>query len=157
MYDSMVSIFSTNNSEQNALLLLLVLSFALGVAIWAILVHYPAHRKSQKKYNATLDNNKKLQKEHQSINERHTVINAKYDRQANEIQNLEATLKAKIQKNTEQQDTIKMIRSQLELYKDHARNFKESKEKLTQEFQRLVEDNKKNELKSNELIQLVEA
>jgi uncharacterized protein HemX len=143
MYDSIVSIFSTNNSEQNALLLLLILSFVLGIVIWAFLVHYPAHRKSEKKYNATLDSNNKLQKEHQSINERYTVINAKHDRQTNEIQNLEATLKAKIQKNTEQQETIKMIRSQLELYKDHARNFKESKEKLTLEFQRLAGDNKK--------------
>ena len=155
MYESITSLFATSNNDLNAFLFLLSLSFALGMLLWAIFIHYPQHGKLHKKHKEVLLNNQKLQKEARITNERFTVVNAKYDHLTNELQNLEARLKAKIQKNTEQEDTIVMITGQLELYKDHARNFKESKEKLTQEFQRLLAENKKLNIKSDELSQIV--
>lgn len=155
MYESITSLFATSNNDLNAFLFLLSLSFVLGMLLWAIFIHYPQRAKLHKKHKEVLLNNQKLQKEARITNERFTVVNAKYDHLTNELQNLEARLKAKIQKNTEQEDTIVMITGQLELYKDHARNFKESKEKLTQEFQRILAENKKLNVKSDELSQIV--
>lgn len=156
MFESITQLLSTDNSEQNTILVLLFISFLIGMFLWALLAHLPMQRSLKKKFKSVAEEKDKLQKENKKLSERYTIVNAKYERSCNDLQNTEATLSAKIQSNEEQKENIKMITGQLELYKDHARNFKESKEKLSEEFQRIVAENKKNILKTENLKNIVE-
>ena len=157
MQEAFFKLWSTGNFDQTvALLILLGLSFLLGLLLWALLAHLPSARKHKKRISKLEENNKLIKKDYTDVSERYKVVNAKYNRLISDLQNAEAKLKEKVQKTIDQQENIKMISSQLELYKDHARNFKESKEKLMIEFQRLSEVNKKLKIKTDGLKNIVE-
>ena len=157
MQEAFFKLWSTGNFDQTvALLILLGLSFLLGLLLWALLAHLPSARKHKKRISKLEENNKLIKKDYTDVSERYKVVNAKYNRLSSDLQNAEAKLKEKVQKTIDQQENIKMISSQLELYKDHARNFKESKEKLMIEFQRLSEVNKKLKIKTDGLKNIVE-
>ena len=111
MQEAFIKLWSTGNFDQTvALLILLGLSFLLGIILWAILAHLPSARKHKKNISKLDEDNKLLKKDYKDVSERYTILNAKYTRLSSDLQNSEANLKEKVQKTIDQQENIKIGR-----------------------------------------------
>lgn len=140
MQEAFIKLFSGGDSSQtSALIILLGVSFLLGMLVWALLAHFPAVFKL-KQANKELDaENKYLKKENTDLSERYTVINAKLARSTEDLETAEANLKEKNEKYVQQKEKLTQVSAQLELYRDNARNFKEANEKLMDEYKKTAE------------------
>lgn len=140
MQEAFIKLFSGGDSAQtSALIILLCVSFLLGMLVWALLAHFPAVFKLRQANKELDTENKYLKKENTDLSERYTVINAKLSRTTEDLETAEANLKEKNEKYVQQKEKLTQVSAQLELYRDNARNFKEANEKLMDEYKKTAE------------------
>lgn len=157
MQEAFIKLFSTGDTTQTiALVIILLLTFLLGMLVWALLAHFPASRalKNANK-DLTADNNL-LKKENKDLSERYTVVNAKFNRASEDLQTAQANLKEKNEKVKQQEGQIKKLRAELELHTENARNAKEAKEKLMEEFKKKANENEALQKTAQEQKELIE-
>ena len=152
MQEAFIKLF---NQADPILYIILGVSFLLGLLVWALAAHLPAYRKNKKLVFSLENNISNISKEKKAISERLTVTSARLNRTKEELETSEANLKEKQEITDQQKSKITIIANQLELYKDHARNFKESKEKLMEEYQSLTTMNSNLKEKAEELKSII--
>lgn len=157
MQDAFIKFFTTGDTTQTVVfVILLLISFLLGMLVWALLAHYPASRRL-KAQNKDLDaENTVLKKDNKDLSERYTVVNAKLSRASEDLRTAEANLEEKNDKVIAQNKRIKTLSEDLELYKDNARNFKEANEKLLEEYNRMSTEYEETMTKMEDMKGLVE-
>lgn len=140
MQEAFIKLFSGGDSAQTfALIILLGVSFLLGMLVWALLAHFPAVFKLRQANKELTDENNYLKKENKDLSERYTVINAKLTRTTEDLETAEANLKEKNEKFAQQKEKLTQVSAQLDLYRDNARNYKEANEKLMDEYKKTAE------------------
>ncbi|CAA6801142.1 MAG: Unknown protein [uncultured Aureispira sp.] len=157
MQDAFIKFFTTGDTTQTVVfVILLLISFLLGMLVWALLAHYPASRKL-KKQNKDLDaENTVLKKDNKDLSERYTVVNAKLSRASEDLRTAEANLEEKNEKVIAQSKKIGELSEDLELYKDNARNYKEANEKLLEEYKKMSREHENTMTKMEDMKILVE-
>jgi predicted flap endonuclease-1-like 5' DNA nuclease len=141
MQDAFIKFFTTGDFSQNAIFVILILlSFLLGMFLWALLAHFPASRKLKAQNKDLSTENVALKKDNKDFLERYTVVNAKLSRASEDLRTAEANLEEKKEKVDAQGKRIKTLSEDLELYKDNARNFKEANEKLLEAYKKMSEE-----------------
>ena len=157
MQDAFIKFFTTGDTTQTfVFVILLLVSFLLGMLVWALLAHLPASRKL-KAQNKDLDaENTVLKKDNKDLSERYTVVNAKLSRASEDLRTAEANLEEKNDKVIAQSEKIKTLSEDLELYKDNARNYKEANEKLLEEYKKMSNEQEDTMTKLEDMKGLVE-
>lgn len=141
MQDAFIKFFTTGDFSQNAIFVILILlSFLLGMLIWALLAHFPASRKLKAQNKDLSTENVALKKDNKDFSERYTVVNAKLSRASEDLRTAEANLEEKKEKVDAQGKQIKTLSEDLVLYKDNARNFKEANEKLLEAYKKMSKE-----------------
>jgi predicted flap endonuclease-1-like 5' DNA nuclease len=157
MQDAFIKFFTTGDMTQTVVfVILLLISFLLGMLVWALLAHFPASRKlksENKDFNAE---NTVLKKDNKDLSERYTVVNAKLSRASEDLRTAEANLEEKNDKVLAQNKKIKTLSEDLTLYKDNARNYKEANEKLLEEYKEMSKEYGEIKTKMEDMKSLVE-
>jgi predicted flap endonuclease-1-like 5' DNA nuclease len=157
MQDAFIKFFTTGDTTQTVVfVILLLISFLLGMLVWALLAHFPASRKLKAENKDLSAENTVLKKDNKDLSERYTVINAKLGRASEDLRTAEANLEEKKDKVIAQNKTIKTLSADLELYKDNARNFKEANEKLLEEYKKMSTEHEEIMTKMEDMKTLVE-
>ena len=157
MQDAFIKFFTTGDTTQTVVLvILLLISFLLGMLIWALLAHYPASRKLKKENKDLNEENTVLKKDNKDLSERYTVVNAKLSRASEDLRTAEANLEEQNDKVLAQNKKIGTLSEDLALYKDNARNFKEANEKLLQEYKKMSKEHEDTMTKMEDMKNLVE-
>ncbi|WMX13776.1 MULTISPECIES: hypothetical protein [unclassified Aureispira] len=157
MQDAFIKFFSTSDSSQTIVFVILMLiSFLLGMLVWALLAHWPAARKLKAQNKDLSDENTVLKKDNKDLSERYTVVNAKLGRASEDLRTAEANLEEKNDKVIAQGKQIAVLTEDLGLYKDNARNFKEANEKLLEEYKKMSREHEETLAKMEDMKGLVE-
>ena len=157
MQDAFIKFFTTGDTTQTVVLvILLLISFLLGMLVWALLAHFPAARKLKAQNKDLSAENTVLQKDNKDLSERYTIVNAKLSRASEDLRTAEANLEEKNEKVIAQNKQIKTLSEDLELYKDNARNFKEANEKLLEEYKKMSREREEVMTKMEDMKGLVE-
>jgi predicted flap endonuclease-1-like 5' DNA nuclease len=157
MQDAFIKFFTTGDTTQTVVfVILLLISFLLGMLVWALLAHLPASRKLKAENKDLSAENTVLRKDNKDLSERYTVVNAKLSRASEDLRTAEANLEEKNEKVIAQSKTIKTLSADLELYKDNARNFKEANEKLLEEYKKMSIEHEEVMTKMEDMKSLVE-
>lgn len=157
MQDAFIKFFTTGDTTQTVVLvILLLISFLLGMLVWALLAHFPAARKLKAQNKDLSAENTVLQKDNKDLSERYTIVNAKLSRASEDLRTAEANLEEKNEKVIAQNKQIKTLSEDLELYKDNARNFKEANEKLLEEYKKMSREHGEVMMKMEDMKGLVE-
>lgn len=157
MQDAFIKFFTTGDTTQTVVFVILMLvSFLLGMLLWALLAHLPASRKLKAQNKDLNAENTVLKKDNKDLSERYTVINAKLSRASEDLRTAEANLEEKNEKVLAQSEKIKTLSEDLELYKDNARNYKEANEKLLEEYTAMSKEHGESITKMEDMKALVE-
>lgn len=151
MQEAFANLFNNTNSSQTwALLILLGISFLLGILLWALLMHWPAARKARKEIESLEDKNQSLEKANKDFSQRNTVLEADLKRSNESLETTVANLKEKTEKAANLTQKLDKTTEQLILYKDNARSYKENYEELMGNYQIIVQkyDKAKEQLES---------
>lgn len=157
MQDAFIKFFTTGDTTQTVVfVILLLISFLLGMLVWALLAHLPASRKLKAQNKDLNAENTVLKKDNKDLSERYTVVNAKLSRASEDLRTAEANLEEKNDKVIAQSEKIKKLSEDLELYKDNARNYKEANEKLLEEYKKMSNEQEDTMTKLEDMKGLVE-
>ena len=157
MQDAFIKFFTTGDTTQTVVfVILLLVSFLLGMLLWALLAHLPASRKLKAQNKDLNAENTVLKKDNKNLSERYTVINAKLSRASEDLRTAEANLEEKNEKVIAQSEKIKTLSEDLELYKDNARNYKEANERLLEEYTAMSKEHGETMTKMEDMKALVE-
>lgn len=157
MQDAFIKFFTTGDTTQTVVfVILLLISFLLGMLVWALLAHLPASRKLKAQNKDLNEENTVLKKDNKDLSERYTVVNAKLSRASEDLRTAEANLEEKNDKLVAQNKKIKTLSEDLALYKDNARNYKEANEKLLEEYKRMSREHEETSTKMEDMKGLVE-
>lgn len=157
MQEAFAKLFTTGDTSQTlALIIILLLTFLLGMLVWALLAHFPKTRALKKANKGLEDENTVLKKENKDYSERYTVVNAKLGQTTDSLQTAEASLKEKMRKIAAQEKNLKEQGEQLELHKNATRNAKEDNVELQKEYTKVAAEHKANEILLVEQKSLVE-
>ena len=157
MQEAFAKLFTTGDTSQTiALAIILLLTFLLGMLVWALLMHFPKTRALKKANKGLEHENALLKKENKDYSERYTVVNAKLSQTTDNLQTVEASLNEKIKKVETQEKTLKEQGEQLELHKNATRNAKEDNVELQKEYAKLSGAHKANKELLEEQKTLVE-
>lgn len=157
MQDAFIKFFTTGDTTQTVVfVILLLVSFLLGMLLWALLAHLPASRKLKAQNKDLNAENTVLKRDNKDLAERYTVINAKLSRASEDLRTAEANLEEKNEKVIAQSEKIKTLSEDLELYKDNARNYKEANERLLEEYTTMSKEHGDTMTKMEDMKALVE-
>lgn len=144
MQQAFMKMFSTGDSSQTAaLIIILGITFLLGILVWALLAHLPSSRKLKKRSKELKVENDDLKKGNTDLTERNTVANAKLSRSTEDLQTAEANLKEKTEKVESLSSENKILSQDLSKYKKSTQSFKESYQKLLEQYNLLSEEHNK--------------
>lgn len=136
MQEAFINLFNNTNSQQSwALILLLAVSFLLGILVWGLLMHYPSVHKARKLQAALEEKNTLLERENKDFSQRNIMLEAELKRTTESLETTVANLNEKTEKANDLATKLQQTSEQLTLYRDNARSYKENYEELMTNYQ----------------------
>lgn len=150
MFEAFQNLFSFGDTNETvALIILLLISFLLGMLFWAIFIHWPKARKLKKENKTLLDKSNRLEKEHKDISERYAVQGAKLKRLEEDYATAESNLEEKNERINQQDNTINQLTQSLKDAREYAQERKEELDELKRQRKFIMEDSRENSDKAD--------
>lgn len=145
MFKAFQNLFSFGDTNETvALIVLLLLSFLLGLLFWALFVHFPKSRRLKKENKALLDKANRLEKDHKDISERYAVQGAKLKRLEEDYATMQSNLEEKNERINQQDNTINGLNQSLKDARQYAQERKEELDELKRQRKFIMEDSREN-------------
>lgn len=145
MFKAFQNLFSFGDTNETvALIVLLLISFLLGLLFWALFVHFPKSRRLKKENKELLDKANRLEKEHKDISERYAVQGAKLKRLEEDYATIKSNLEEKNERINQQDNTINGLNQSLKDARQYAQERKEELDELKRQRKFIMEDSREN-------------